>query len=258
MFTNLALRTVLKSFPGVLRETRAMCCAASVKPWTCSSVVSRFVVGCGSFTAQPPVRHYARGPKKKVEGHVSQTSGLLPTMMKMDYAALPLAQTADDVVKRILSLELAYHKEKVHLIQEQLIAKVQQDKNDRSSLEVRVAILTVRIRSIREHVLKHRKDKANKRLMLMAIDQRNKLLKRLRRVHYEAFERVCEQLGITYTLPPEYHRKASRRWLAKKAFVKKVFQEVQKLKAEQRLKKKEESLATTETQNPKTEAAENQ
>lgn len=65
-------------------------------------------------------------------------------------------------------------------------------------------------------------DKANKRRMLMAIDKRKKLLKKLRLVRYDAFEHVCEQLGITYTFPPEYYRRVTRRWLAKKAFCIKV------------------------------------
>ena len=56
----------------------------------------------------------------------------------------------------------------------------------------------------------------------MAIDKRKKLLKKLRLVNYESFENVCEQLGITYTFPPEYFRRVSRRWLAKKAFCIKV------------------------------------
>lgn len=56
----------------------------------------------------------------------------------------------------------------------------------------------------------------------MAIDRRKKLLKELRLVRYDAFEKVCEQLGITYTFPPEYYRRATRRSLAKKAFCIKV------------------------------------
>lgn len=58
--------------------------------------------------------------------------------------------------------------------------------------------------------------------MLMAIDRRKKLLKHLRLVRYDAFEKVCAQLGITYTFPPEYYRRVTRRWLAKKAFCIKV------------------------------------
>lgn len=56
----------------------------------------------------------------------------------------------------------------------------------------------------------------------MSIDRRKKKLKFLRRTRYEAFEHVCQQLGITYTFPPEYYRHATRRWQAKKALCIKV------------------------------------
>lgn len=153
-------------------------------------------------------------------------------------------------------MELASHSEKLQLKKEQLIAKVQRDENDRSSVEVRVAILTARIRNYQEHLQKHHKDKANKRRMLMAIDQRKKLLKHLRLVRFEAFEKVCEQLGITYTFPPEYYRRMTRRWLAKKAFCIKVFNEVQKQKAEQRLQMKPRLTSTDEV--AKTKAVQSQ
>lgn len=244
MFTNMALRTALKSSAGVLRE---VCSAAPVKPWTCSSALltaPRVSCVAGNFAIPPPVRHYARGAKKKKTAPPSQLSDLPPSMLKMDYSAVPLAQTTDDVIKRLLSLELACHSEKLQLKKEQLVAKVQRDENDRNSVEVQVAVLTARIRNYQEHLQKHHKDKANKRRMLMAIDRRKKILKHLRLVRYDAFERVCEQLGITYTFPPEYYRRVTRRWLAKKALCIKVFKEVQKQKAEQRLKMKQ-SLSST-------------
>ena len=58
--------------------------------------------------------------------------------------------------------------------------------------------------------------------MLLAVDQRKKLLKRLRLVNHEAFQRVCTLLDISYSFPPEYYRPATRRWLAKKALCMKV------------------------------------
>nr|XP_057909401.1 28S ribosomal protein S15, mitochondrial [Doryrhamphus excisus] len=244
MFTNITLRTILKSSAGVLRESGALCAAVSASPLKgCSALWSAPKVSCvsGSFSSPTLVRHYARMAKKKVTGPQSQLSDLPPTMLKMDYAAVPLAQTTDDIVKRLLSLELANHSEKLQLKTEQLISKVRRHENDRTSVEVQVAILTARIRNLQEHLLKHHKDKSNKRRMLMAIDRRKKLLKNLRLVRYEAFEKVCEQLGITYTFPPEYYRKATRRWVAKKAFCIKVFQAVQKQKAEQKLKLKQSS-----------------
>ncbi|XP_028326966.1 small ribosomal subunit protein uS15m [Gouania willdenowi] len=256
MLANIGLRAVVRAC--VLRESSAM----SVKRWTCSSAIPTLRLGqgerngsktavVGSFTLpQPQVRHYARAPKKKPTEPESQLSDLPPTMLMMDYAAVPLAQTTDDVVKRLLSLELASHSEKLKLKTEQLIAKVQRDENDRNSVEVRVAILTARIRNFQEHLLKHHKDKANKRRMLMAIDRRKKILKKLRLVRYGAFEKVCEQLGITYTFPPLYYRRVSRRWLAKKEFCRRVYKAVQKQKLEEKLQMKQRLTSkakTTET-----------
>lgn len=260
MLAGIAFRNVLKSSAGVLRESGALSAALSAKPWTCSSaLLSAPRVNCvaGSFAVPPPVRHYARGAKKRRAAPESQLSDLPPTMLKIDYTPVPLAQTTDDLVRRLLSLELASHSEKLQLKTEQLIAKVQRDKNDRNSVEVRVAILTARIRNYQEHLQKHHKDKANKRRMLMAIDQRKKLLKNLRLVRYDAFEKVCEELGITYTFPPEYYRRVTRRWLAKKAFCIKVFNEVQKEKAEKRLKMKQ-SLTATNVEAAKKKAVESQ
>ena len=56
----------------------------------------------------------------------------------------------------------------------------------------------------------------------MAIDSRKKMLKNLRITRYDTFERVCQDLDITYTFPPEYYRRITRRWLTKKALCIKV------------------------------------
>ncbi|KAM9310831.1 small ribosomal subunit protein uS15m isoform 2-T2 [Pholidichthys leucotaenia] len=259
MLANISLRGILKSSAGVLRESCvAVCSAVSVKSGPSRTVsLPGPKVSQGNFAVPPPVRHYARAAKTKKIVLDSQLSDLPPTMLKIDYAAVPLAQTTDDLIKRLLSLELASHKEKLQLKTEQLIAKVQRDESDRNSPEVWIAILTARIRNYQEHLQKHHKDKANKRRMLMAIDRRKKLLKSLRLVRYDAFEKVCEQLGITYTFPPEYYRRATHRWLAKKELCKKVYRAVQKLKAEQRLKMKR-ALSSTATDGVKTTAAEMQ
>uniref|UniRef100_A0A3B5L213 Small ribosomal subunit protein uS15m n=1 Tax=Xiphophorus couchianus TaxID=32473 RepID=A0A3B5L213_9TELE len=238
MFSSFGLRTILKSSVGVLRESSALYPAVSVRPWSCcaSDLLSGPAVSKGVFAVPPPVRHYARVAKKKKTGPESQLSDLPPTMVKMEYASVPLL------------CYLCPQKEKLQLKKEQLIAKVQRDENDRNSVEVQVAVLTARIRNYQEHLQKHHKDKANKRRMLMAIDRRKKLLKNLRLVRFDTFERVCEQLGITYTFPPEYYRRATRRWLAKKEFCIKVFKALQKQKAEQKMK---QQLSNTETKEAK-------
>ncbi|CAL8288476.1 unnamed protein product [Merluccius merluccius] len=248
----MALRLFLKSSSVVIGECGALAksagtsCVLSPKNWACTSALTRLADRCGvlSSPVQPPVRHYARAVRKKPVLE-SQLSDLHPSMLKMEYAAVPIAHTTDDLIKRLLSLELACHSDKLKLKKEQLVKKVQRDENDKSSVEVKVAVLTARIRNYKEHLQKHHKDKANKRRMLMAVDQRKKLLKKLRLVNYEAFERVCSLLDISYSFPPEYYRRTTRRWLAKKALCIKVFQEVQKQKAEQRLKLRQEVQTTS-------------
>ncbi|KAG9334214.1 hypothetical protein JZ751_008462 [Albula glossodonta] len=256
------LRCALKSASLAVRKSSAVstvkhpCSALLSQQGACPAVTVRPLSSCLNnrwashgeklngerSSAVQVVRHYARAIKPK-QALPSQLDDLPPTMLKKEYAAVPAAQTTDDVVRRLLNLELASHKEKLRLKQEQLVAKVRRDEFDRGSTPVKVAILTARIRNYQEHLQKHPKDKANKRRMLMCIDRRKKLLKYLRCSRYDVFENVCSQLGITYTFPPEYYRRVTRRWLAKKALCIKVFKEVQRRKAERR-KAMKKSAAT--------------
>ncbi|XP_004591760.3 small ribosomal subunit protein uS15m [Ochotona princeps] len=153
-----------------------------------------------------------------------------PSTLLKDYQNIPGMDKVDDVVRRLLSLEMANRKEKLKIVQEQLMNKVVTKPEDTRSLEARIVALTVKICNYEEHLQKHRKDKAHKRYLLMSIDQRKKMLKQLRNTNYDVFEKTCRELGIEYTFPPLYYRKAHRRFLAKKALCIQVFQQVQKLK----------------------------
>uniref|UniRef100_A0A8C3PMA4 Small ribosomal subunit protein uS15m n=1 Tax=Calidris pygmaea TaxID=425635 RepID=A0A8C3PMA4_9CHAR len=185
-------------------------------------------------------RCYARPVRRKRKDIPSHLDDLPPTMLKKDYANVPIINSVDDVVRRLLSLEMASQKEKMKIKTQQLVEKVRRSPNDNGSFEVQVAILTAKIRSYEEHLQRHPKDKSNRRRMLMDIDRRKKLLAYLRRVHYDTFENTCKQLDIQYSLPPPYTRRVTKRWLVKKAFCLKVFQEVRKLKAPERLKQRKE------------------
>ncbi|XP_075460646.1 small ribosomal subunit protein uS15m [Ascaphus truei] len=189
------------------------------------------------------VRNYAR--RRKRQEIQSQLDDLPPTMLKKSYIGIQLPDAVDDVVKRLLSLEMASQNEKLQIKIQQLIDKVKRSPIDTGSTEAQIAILTAKIRNYQEHIQKHHKDMANKRKMLMAIDRRKKMLKYLRRTRYETFEHVCTQLGIEYTFPPEYYRRATRRWLAKKAFCIKVFHEVKRLRAAGLLRKKRPTRVKT-------------
>ncbi|XP_045404204.1 28S ribosomal protein S15, mitochondrial-like [Lemur catta] len=173
----------------------------------------------------------------------SQDDDPPPSMLLKDYQNVPGIEKVDDVVKRLLSLEMANKKEKLKIKEEQLMKKVVANPEDTRSLEARIVALTIKIRNYEEHMQKHRKDKAHKRYLLMSIDQRKKMLKNLRNTNYDVFEKTCRELGIEYTFPPLYYRTAHRRFVTKKALCIRVFQEVQKLKKEKKALKAAEAAA---------------
>ncbi|XP_061452415.1 small ribosomal subunit protein uS15m [Rhineura floridana] len=187
-------------------------------------------------------RNYARPTHKKKEEIPSHLDDLPATMLLKDYAKVPVINKVDNVVRRLLSLEMANQREKVKIKKEQLAEKVRKSPNDSGSFEVQVAHLTAQICTLQEHLHLHPKDKVNRRNMMMAKDRRNMLLKFLRNRRYDVYENTCKQLGIKYEFPLLYRRRATRRWVVKKALCLKVFQEVQKLKAQESLRKQQGSL----------------
>ncbi|NWI82792.1 RT15 protein, partial [Dryoscopus gambensis] len=186
-------------------------------------------------------RGYARPVTRKKKDIPSHLDDLPPTLLKKDYANLPIMNSVDDVVRRMLSLEMASQKEKMKVKTQQLVEKVRRSPNDNGSFEVQGKFKKGRmIRTLEEHLQRHPKDKRNRRCMLMDLDRRRKMLGYLRRVNYSTFENSCQQLGIQYSPPQPYTRRVTKRWLVKKAFCIKVFQEKQKLKAAERLKQRRE------------------
>ncbi|XP_062962397.1 small ribosomal subunit protein uS15m [Cynocephalus volans] len=179
----------------------------------------------------------ARGYATQKPVQPSQDDDPPPSVLLKDYQNIPGIDKIDDVVKRLLSLEMANQKEKLKIKQELLMKKVVANPEDTSSLEARIVALTVKIRNYEEHLQKHRKDKAHKRYLLMSIDQRKKMLKNLRKTNYDVFEKTCKELGIEYTFPPLYYRRAHRRFVTKKALCIRVFEEVKKLKKQKRILK---------------------
>ncbi|XP_010624120.1 28S ribosomal protein S15, mitochondrial isoform X2 [Fukomys damarensis] len=198
----------------------------------------RALSSIGSRTAtQTPVLgllQAARGYAIQKPVQPSHDSDPPSSMLLKDYRNIPGIEKVDDVVKRLLSLEMASRKETLKIKQEWLMNKVMANPEDTKSLETRIVALTVKIHNYEEHMQKHLKDKTHKRYLLMSIDQRRKMLKNLRKTNFDAFERICRELQIEYTFPPLYYRAAHRRFLAKRALCLQVFQEVQKIKKQKR------------------------
>ncbi|XP_072404745.1 small ribosomal subunit protein uS15m isoform X5 [Chiloscyllium punctatum] len=129
-------------------------------------VVCRFLRpgGWAPFTREEPgrgaslvaVNNYA-SLSKKTQEFPSQLDDLSSTMLKKDYKDLEIMNMTNDVVRKLLSLEMASHKEKLKLKTSQLVEKVQRSPSDVGSTEVQIAILTAKIRNYQEHLQVHRK-----------------------------------------------------------------------------------------------------
>ncbi|XP_070620600.1 small ribosomal subunit protein uS15m [Erythrolamprus reginae] len=219
----------------VLRGASAL--AGGSRPELVAGVEAR--QGLGKSPVLQIVREYARPVRKKKEATPSHLDDLPVTMLRKDYANVSAVDKVNDVVKRMLSLEMASQKEKVKMKKEQLAAKVRRSSNDCGSAEVQVAYLTAMICTLKEHLHLHPKDKENLNRMMIATDRRTVLLTYLRNTRYEIFEKTCRELELEYAPPPQYRRKITRRAAIKKEFRDLVYKEKQKLRALERLKQME-------------------
>ena len=67
---------------------------------------------------------------------------------------------------------------------------------DTGSTEVQVALLTLRINRLSEHLKVHKKDFTSRRGLLMMVGQRARLLKYLQSTDQERYQTLIKRLGI--------------------------------------------------------------
>ena len=70
------------------------------------------------------------------------------------------------------------------------------DEKDVGSVEVQVAFLTERIRSLESHFQLHKKDNHSRRGLIKMVGTRRKLLKYLMRRDYDKYQNLINELGI--------------------------------------------------------------
>lgn len=78
----------------------------------------------------------------------------------------------------------------------ELIEQYRRGDSDSGSPEVQIAVLTVRINNLTEHMRTHEKDYASRRGLLAMVSKRRTLLDYLRRVHPQAYVEIIGKLGI--------------------------------------------------------------
>ncbi len=77
-----------------------------------------------------------------------------------------------------------------------LVKKYGKDEKDTGSTKVQIAILTVRINNLTEHLKKHIHDGHTRRGMFCLIGKRRGLLDYLSKSDYEGYVALCKELGI--------------------------------------------------------------
>jgi small subunit ribosomal protein S15 len=78
----------------------------------------------------------------------------------------------------------------------EVVAKHGRSPSDTGSAEVQVALLTVRINELTEHLREHTKDHHSRRGLLMLVGKRRRLLKYLQSSDLDRYRALIKELGL--------------------------------------------------------------
>lgn len=155
---------------------------------------------------------------QKVSCLKPEKSGDLQPLLEIDKAERPVIfqnseelKTADDVVKRLFTLEFWPQNETMKVTLKKYTDSVKRHNLDEVSLEARIARLTMIIRRLQQHVEDHPYDRWNKVVLKELIEKRTKRLKELRRSDYKCFEWVLENLNLIYKPRPVLGERVERK-----------------------------------------------
>ena len=79
---------------------------------------------------------------------------------------------------------------------QEIVTKFGKSDADTGSTEVQVALLTVRINHLTEHLREHKKDHHSRRGLLMLVGQRRRLLNYLNRRDVDRYRGLVQELGL--------------------------------------------------------------
>ena len=78
----------------------------------------------------------------------------------------------------------------------EIVAKYGDNPQDTGNTRVQVALLTVRINELTEHLRTHKKDHHSRRGLLMLVGQRRRLLGYLQKTNLEGYRELIRELGL--------------------------------------------------------------
>ncbi|QLG72016.1 hypothetical protein HG535_0C03690 [Zygotorulaspora mrakii] len=108
-----------------------------------------------------------------------------------------LLKSKHEALLRILSMKNADNKSSMKLALRLAREEFQRFSGDTGSSEVQAACMTVRIYNMVKHVQDHHKDFANTRILRMLVQQRQSILRYLKRDNPEKYYWTIQKLGLT-------------------------------------------------------------
>lgn len=102
-----------------------------------------------------------------------------------------------EALLRILSMRNADNKNAIKLAVRLAREEFQRFPGDTGSSEVQAACMTVRIHNMVQHVQEHKKDHANTRILRILVQQRQSILRYLKRDNPEKYYWTIQKLGLT-------------------------------------------------------------
>lgn len=100
-------------------------------------------------------------------------------------------------IMRILSMRNACNKDAMKLVVRQAREEFQRFEGDTGSSEVQAAIMTVRIQNLAKHVQENKNDHKNTRILRMLVQQRQNILRYLKRDKPERYFWTIQKLGLS-------------------------------------------------------------
>lgn len=115
----------------------------------------------------------------------------------MEPESLESLEARREAISRILSMRNADNKNLLKMALRLAREEFQRFPGDTGSSEVQAACMTIRIHNLVKHVKDHQKDFANIRVLRMLVQQRQRILRYLKRDNSKRYFWTLEKLGLT-------------------------------------------------------------
>ncbi|KAL6949854.1 hypothetical protein ACO0QE_000518 [Hanseniaspora vineae] len=133
----------------------------------------------------------------KQEEKAQSLGGDLPESSVDSSVYLEKLENRKEAMLRILNLKNASSNDRLKLAIEMARKEFQRKEGDTGSSEVQAAVATVRIHMMAKHCKEHKKDHANLRQLRILVQQRQAMLKYLKREDSERYYWTITKLGLT-------------------------------------------------------------